>query len=169
MQSLTRSLCWAWHFLTIIPIPFIGQVEPSSRELARSMRWYPVVGYVLGSGLALLDRGFAAVVPPEARALLIVAALVVVTGGLHQDGLADTVDGLAKRGTPEERLGAMRDSRIGALGATALVLTLGLRYTGLLALVPSDWPFVLVCMPAIGRWSMVIGAYGVPYARSQGG
>ncbi len=128
-----------------------------------------MVGLVLGGLLAasdlLVDRLFA----PEVANLLVLLLLVVVTRGLHQDGLADTLDGLAGGRTPVERLAIMRDGRIGAIGATGLFLALALRYAGLLAL-PSQARFpVLLCMPAFGRWAMVVAAWAVPYARAEGG
>ena len=91
-----------------------------------------------------------------------------VTGGLHQDGLADTVDALAGGTTPEHRLEIFRDSHIGALGATGLVLSLGLRYAGLMALPVGMRELALLCMPAIGRWSMVMGIWKSVYARAEG-
>jgi adenosylcobinamide-GDP ribazoletransferase len=63
----------------------------------------------------------------------------------------------------------MRDSRIGAFGATGLILTLGLRYVGLSALPDVARLSMLACLPAIGRWAMVIGAVHVPYARAEAG
>src|SRR5205823_6605054 len=59
--------------------------------------------------------------------------------------------------------------RIGAIGATGLFLSLGLRYVALLALPQADRLAVLVCMPAVGRWSMVLGAWSAPYGRAEGG
>jgi adenosylcobinamide-GDP ribazoletransferase len=93
---------------------------------------------------------------------------VVVTGGLHQDGLADTVDALAGGSTPERRLEIFRDSHIGALGVTGLVLSLGLRYAGLMVLPVGLREYVLFCMPAIGRWSLVVGVWKVVYPRLEG-
>ncbi|MGH7255438.1 MAG: adenosylcobinamide-GDP ribazoletransferase, partial [Nitrospirales bacterium] len=94
--------------------------------------------------------------------------------GLHQDGVADTLDGLAGGRTPAERLAIMRDGRIGALGATGLVVILLLRYAGFTALLGADeWQaggwMVLLCMPVIGRSAMVLGTVVAPYARPEGG
>jgi adenosylcobinamide-GDP ribazoletransferase len=100
---------------------------------------------------------------------LLVVLLVVLTRGLHQDGLADTLDGWLGGRSPEQRLMIMRDSRIGAFGATGLILTLGLRYVGLSALPEVARLSILVCLPAVGRWAMVVGAVHVPYARVEGG
>jgi len=113
----------------------------------------------------LLVNVFAAEV---ANALLMVF-LILLTRGLHQDGLADTLDGLAGGRTPAERLPIMRDPRIGAIGATGLFLSLILRYAGLLALPHALRIPTLLCMPAVGRWAMVTLAWASPYARPEGG
>lgn len=133
------------------------------------MAWYPLAGWLLGGGLVLADLGLSPWLEPVVVDGLLVTMLVALTGGLHQDGLADTLDGLAGGKSPEDRLAIMRDPRIGAIGATGLVLALLLRYAGLLAL-PEAWRLpVLLAMPAIGRWAMVLGAYGATYARAGGG
>jgi adenosylcobinamide-GDP ribazoletransferase len=133
------------------------------------MGWYPVIGLLLGALLVLGDLFFSILVARPVADLLLIVLLVTVTGALHQDGLADTLDGLAGGHTPVDRLAIMRDPRIGAVGATGLMLALGLRYGGLMALPqPARLP-VLLCLPVVGRWAMVIGAWGAPYARAEGG
>jgi adenosylcobinamide-GDP ribazoletransferase len=99
---------------------------------------------------------------------LVILFLIVLTRGLHQDGLADTVDGWLGGQTVEERLRIMRDGSIGALGATALFLALALRYAGLSAWPSADRVSDLICMPVVGRWAMLIGGFRMPYARSAG-
>ena len=94
---------------------------------------------------------------------------MVVTGGLHQDGLADTIDAVAGGNNTEDRLAILRDCRIGAIGATGLILALGLRYMGMLHLPAGIRESCLWCLPAVGRWSMVLGSWGVRYPRPEGG
>jgi adenosylcobinamide-GDP ribazoletransferase len=133
------------------------------------MAWFPLVGLVIGAMLAvadlLLSRLFTG---PVVNALLVVL-LVLLTRGLHQDGLADTLDGLAGGTTPADRRAIMRDPRVGAMGVTGLILSLGLRYVALLALPQMDRLPLLICMPAIGRWTMVLAARAAPYGRKEGG
>jgi len=133
------------------------------------MGWFPVVGLVLGILLAVSDLLLAAVFSPGIVNVLIIVILVILTGGLHLDGLADSVDGLAGGQTVADRLRIMRDAHIGAVGATGLMLALGLRYAALIALPQSDRFALLLCMPAVGRWAMVVGGIGAPYARREGG
>ena len=168
MGTVVRPFIFAWHFLTTIPLSRTHH-EPTAPELAASMAWYPVVGLLIGSGLIVADLGLTVVLAPLVVNLLLIVLLVLFTRGLHQDGLADTLDGLAGGRTPAERLTIMRDPRIGAIGATGLFLSLILRYAGLMAL-PIDLrlPAVL-CMPATGRWAMVTLAWISPNARMEGG
>lgn len=133
------------------------------------MLWYPFVGILLGGLLAMTDVFLARWLPREAVAALLILVLVAMTRGLHQDGLADTLDGLAGGRTASDRLSIMRDPRIGAIGATGLFLSLILRYGALVSLPEVLRLPVLLCMPAIGRWGMVVGAYGASYARAEGG
>jgi adenosylcobinamide-GDP ribazoletransferase len=142
---------------------------PTAHELAASMAWYSTVGLLIGGLMAVADLGLRAWMAAEVGNALLILLLVLLTRGLHQDGLADTVDGLAGGRTVEDRLRIMRDPRVGAFGATALFLSLLLRYAGLLALPPSLRLPVLLCMPALGRWAMVSLAWASPSARRDGG
>lgn len=168
MTTHLRPLVCAWQFLTAVPLSR-DLHDPAPDELAGSMVWYPFVGVLLGGLLAVMDGLLARWLPREVVAALLIVLLVAMTRGLHQDGLADTLDGLAGGRTPTDRLTIMRDPRIGALGATGLFLSLILRYSALLSVPEPLKVPVLLCMPAVGRWGMVIGAYGVPYARAEGG
>ena len=144
----------AWHFLTAIPISR-SHHEPSSTELATSMAWYSTVGLLIGGLLAAADQGLRLFLTAEVVNVLLIILLVLLTRGLHQDGLADTLDGLAGGRTAADRLRIMRDPSVGALGATGLFLSLLLRYAGLLALPQPVRLPVLLCMPALGRWACV--------------
>jgi adenosylcobinamide-GDP ribazoletransferase len=165
---MARSFVIAWHFLTAVP--FARQTRaPDPHEWARSMAWFPLVGLALGGILAGAAMTLSPVFSRQVTDALLLVLLVVMTRGLHQDGVADTLDGWLGGRSPEQRLMIMRDSRIGAFGATGLILTLGLRYVGLSALPDVARLSMLACLPAIGRWAMVIGAVHVPYARAEGG
>jgi len=165
---MLRSLTIAWHFLTAVPLHARCH-EATPQQLARSMAWFPVVGLVLGAVLAGTDLVLSAAIPPSILNVLLIAQLVLLTGGLHVDGLADSVDGIAGGRTPTDRLAIMRDARIGAIGATGLMLALGLRYAGLMAVPQGERLAVLLCMPTLGRWAMVVAAFSMPYARPEGG
>ena len=168
MTTNLKPLICAWQFITAVPVSREVH-DPAQDELAGSMSWYPFVGILLGGLLAVTDVLLGRWLPREVVAALLILLLVAMTRGLHQDGLADTLDGLAGGRMPADRLTIMRDPRIGAIGATGLFLSLILRYSALVS-VPEAFRFpVLLCMPAIGRWGMVVGAYGASYARAEGG
>ncbi|NKB82496.1 MAG: adenosylcobinamide-GDP ribazoletransferase [Nitrospirales bacterium] len=169
MKAIWARFSLAWNFLTIIPLPWSIHTHLPPERLAASLGWYPFVGFVLGMMLVLSDRLLSAVLAQPLVNMLLVVLLVVITGGLHQDGLADTIDGLAGGKNPAHRLTILRDSRIGAIGATGLILALGLRYAGFVSLPPGGRESLLFCMPALGRWSMVIGSWKVAYPRLEGG
>lgn len=168
MGVIARPFIFAWHFLTTIPLSRVHH-EPTAPELAASMTWYPVVGLLIGGGLVVADVTLHAVFDRIVVNALLIVLLVLLTRGLHQDGLADTLDGLVGGRTSVERLSIMRDPHVGALGATGLFLSLILRYAGLMALPQELRVPALCCMPAVGRWAMVTSAWISPYARAEGG
>lgn len=168
MGAVARPFIFAWHFLTTIPLSRVHH-EPTAPELAASMAWYPVVGLLIGGGLAVADMALQVVFDGIVVNALLIVLLVLLTRGLHQDGLADTLDGLAGGCTSVERLSIMRDPQVGALGATGLFLSLFLRYAGMMVLPQELRVPALCCMPAVGRWAMVTSAWISPYARAEGG
>jgi adenosylcobinamide-GDP ribazoletransferase len=166
--SMVRLFIIAWQFLTAIPLSRSTH-DAKPEELAASMSWYPMVGCLLGVLLAAADVAMAQVFSSQITNIVLVLFLVAITRGLHQDGLADMVDGLAGGRTAQARLAIMRDGRIGAIGATGLFLALGLRYAGLNSLPASEHIALLIGMPVVGRWAMIVGAFHVTYARPEGG
>ena len=168
MMRVWAAVSVAWQFLTIVPFPGRGADQPTASTLASSLSWFPAVGVVLGVGLVGLDRLLYSFLDEGARNMMLLTLLVLVTGGLHQDGVADTVDALAGGRDAEHRLEILRDSHIGALGATGLMISLGLRYAGLMALPAEIREAALVSMPALGRWAMVVGAWRMGSSRPDG-
>jgi adenosylcobinamide-GDP ribazoletransferase len=159
----------AWQFLTIIPVSRRHHDALVSDQLARSMMWFPAVGLAIGGllvGAMWLFETFLARTVSDALAIVL---LIALTRGLHLDGLSDTIDGWGGGRTPEQRLAIMRDSRIGAMGAMALIADLGLRYAGLSALPDQGRWLAVASMPLVGRWVMAIAGLRMPYARPEGG
>jgi adenosylcobinamide-GDP ribazoletransferase len=120
----------ALRFLTIVPVP-PSATATDPDWLAKSLKYFPVVGIGIGILSAAVWLFTGAIWNPAIAALLAVAASIVVTGALHEDGLADTVDGLGGGRTIEQRLTIMKDSRIGAYGALALGFGVALRVAAL--------------------------------------
>jgi adenosylcobinamide-GDP ribazoletransferase len=132
--GLMRQLALGLMFLTRLPIRLDGALPDDA--LARAAWSFPVVGVLValaGAGAAILADAIG--LPAPASALLALAATVALTGALHEDGLADTVDGLGGGRTRERKLEIMKDSRIGSYGVLALVIGVGLRAAALASLV----------------------------------
>ena len=142
------GLATAVRYLTIVPWPARAGVPPAA--LGRAAGWFPVVGAALGALLALIDHGLARIFPGLLSALLTVTVWKVFTGGLHLDGLADSLDALGGR-TPEHRLVILRDSRIGTFGAVGLILVLMIEIVALSGLEPGLRWRALVAAPVLGR------------------
>jgi adenosylcobinamide-GDP ribazoletransferase len=162
LSRLASDCALAVAFLTIAP------VRASHGSLNRAAAWFALVGAVVGA----LAGGMRAMTEPLFGAtlatVLAIGVLVVLTGGLHQDGLADMADGLGVRGDRERRLAAMRDPAVGAFGALAL-LGWGLLLVAALApLSASEAVLALVVAGAVGRWTALVHAWGGPPARGEG-
>lgn len=135
-------------------------VLPVGRGRLVHDRWalvaFPLVGLVVGlvwTGVAALTGAGLA---PGAAAALVVLADVVVTGGLHLDGVADVADGFAARRAGADPDTAMNDPRVGGLGAATLVAVLLVRVTLVAALVAAPWASGLWLVPVLGRAGMVV-------------
>ncbi len=157
----------ALTFLTKVPWP--RRPLAASGDLARFLFWFPWVGALLGLIFLGAWLGLSRVLPLPAAAGLLLGLSVWITGGLHLDGLADTLDGLGGGRTPEERLGVMKDSRVGAFGVMSLVVVLLLKFACFLAAGQKGWGAEFILYPIVSRWGMVFLAYLSPYARPEGG
>ena len=123
MTAVLRTFLFAWQFLTAVPLSRSTH-DAKPEELAASMSWYPRVGCLLGALLVAADLLLTHVFSTQVTSVLLMLLLIGITRGLHQDGLADMVDGLAGGRTAQARLAIMRDGRVGAIGATGLFLAL---------------------------------------------
>jgi adenosylcobinamide-GDP ribazoletransferase len=163
---MLRPLVAAFAFLTRLPV-WSGPLRDP--DLGRSVTFFPIVGLVLGlvlTGTASLLTG---VVAPTLAAVLLVALLAALTGGLHLDGVADVFDALGGgRGDKQRMLDIMRDSRIGAHGAAALVLLLLAKVYAVTIVLERHDLISLLVFPAIGRWAVTPAIVFHPYARSEG-
>ena len=156
----------ALSFLTIIPLPH--RRETTSEEVGRSIVYFPLVGGIIGLILAGLNWLFGLFLPSAIVNGLLIVSLVVISGAIHLDGLADTCDGIAGYKTVEARWQVMRDSRVGAFGVIGVFLILLLKYVSLSS-VPESWLMAtLVLMPVMSRWTMVYAIFAYPYARPEG-
>ncbi len=158
------GLLAALQFLTILPV----KRDFTDEQIGRATVWFPMVGIIIGLILLGLNYVFRLILPSSLANILLLAVLVILSGGLHLDGLADTMDGMAGHRTRERRLEILRDSRIGGIGAVGLTLFLILEYVSLNS-IPGKWiPFTLLAAPTVSRWAMVNAIYFYPYARQSG-
>lgn len=151
----------ATTFLTTLPAPRVFTVP--SGGLGLSGRWFTLVGLVIGLLLWLAQSVAERFFPPVLVGALVVLAWVVVTGGLHLDGLADCCDGLLATTSFERRLEILRDPRVGTFGALGLILTLLLK-TLAVGMAPS---VALIFVPVWARWLLLFAARQ-PQARPEG-
>ncbi len=128
----------ALAFLTRVPVPARVQAEP---ELAPAVKWFPVVGAVVGGLAGTAYLLLSALLPASVAAVMAVALAVAITGAFHEDGLADTFDGLSSGRSVSRQLQIMKDSRLGTFGAVAVVLVL-LARVGLVAHLDPTWATV---------------------------
>jgi adenosylcobinamide-GDP ribazoletransferase len=154
----------AVSLLTIVPV----RARHDPRGLGPAAIWFPLVGAAVGAAggavRVLADRPLG----PTVAAVLATATLIVATGALHQDALADCADGLGVRGDRTRRLEVMRDSAIGAFGTLALILWAALTIAVLAALPRADALADMALAAGLGRWAAVAHAALVRPARADG-
>jgi adenosylcobinamide-GDP ribazoletransferase len=153
-----RGLAGAVALLTIVPMPLAGDVD-----LADATVWFPLVGGAIGALAAALLSASDPLFGRGVSTALAMIALVVISGALHQDGLADTADALGVRGDRARRLEVMRDSRVGAFGVLALIGWALLLFTALEPLTTDQAARTLVGAAAAARLGALLhGAVARP-------
>ena len=174
MTTALRHFLLALQFFTRIPVTgrLAEWVGYSPAMLRASAAFFPAVGWVVGGIGALALAGALAVWPPLVAVILCTIVTVLLTGAFHEDGLADVVDGLGGTSKRERALEIMRDSRIGAFGAIALVLALGLKFA-LLATLAEDGIVpscaALLAAHVLSRFAPLVVMRAMPYVGGEGG
>jgi adenosylcobinamide-GDP ribazoletransferase len=133
-------------------------MEHSPAEVGRSAIFFPVIGFMLGSMLVLVNFLLDPFASAGLLGVLLVTLLAFMTRGLHLDGVGDTFDGLGAGGDRDRMLSIMDDSHTGTFGLIAIVLVLFLKINALESLDVDRWR-VLLAAPILGRWAMVLLAY----------
>ena len=155
----------ALQFLTILPLNIKGKIE--EKDFGRSLIYYPIVGLLIGLFLAGIAY-ISAFLPPLVTSVLILVAWMVITGGIHLDGFADTCDGFYGNRPKEDILKIMRDSRIGTMGAAGVVMLLLIKFATLSSIRSEDLWKVLIITVVFARWSQVLVCSTSKYARDEG-
>jgi adenosylcobinamide-GDP ribazoletransferase len=162
-----RAFLAAVQFLTVCPFP--RSFNPDEKTLARCAPWFPVVGLLIGAMAAALDYALGYLFPGLPASVFVVIFLLMVSGGLHIDGLADTADGFMSSRPKERVLEIMKDSRTGPMGVVAIVCVIAIKIAAVAAVPFGARWFTLLLIPLAGRSALVANLSVLPYARSEGG
>ena len=165
-----NGIALLFKFMTRLPIGFEPKFDSDS--LGKSMKFFPIVGMVMGLILLAFFWALSYVIySPMVMVVTLVIIEVILTGGLHLDGLADTFDGIFSYRSKQKMLDIMKDSRLGTNGGLVLILYFILKVAliyelDMIAGIPSG--IVLLLTPAIARLNSVINCASAPYARATG-
>ena len=141
LKEIVADLRMATSFVTIFPVA--SSKPAADGAIARATWALPLAGLLVGLAGAFAYKVASRFgLTPNLAALLALATTTLITGALHEDGLADTADGLGGGRTRDRKLQIMRDSRIGTYGVCALILSFGLRWNAL-ATIASPWMVML--------------------------
>lgn len=157
----------AFSLLTRLPV---GSLKGEVPAMAESGWAWPVVGAAVGGVMAAVSvLALWLGLPPLMAAFLALAAGALVTGGMHEDGLADVADGFGGGGDRARKLEIMRDSRVGSYGVIALVLALGFRAAGIAQMAETGAaPLALIALGAASRAGLPLALALMPPARPDG-
>lgn len=162
-----RDILLALVLLTRLPLPHLP--PHAFHRQARAVWAFPLAGLAVAlpaAGLAALAAALG--LPASVAAGLALAVMALLSGAMHEDGLADTADGLWGGFDPARRLEIMKDSRIGAYGVLALIFGIGLRWSALAALLPLAGAWVLLPLAMMSRAAMPVLMAALPNARAGG-
>ncbi len=165
LRGELRLLLTAVQYFTRVPVP--AWVGHSTTQLNGCVRYFPLVGIGVGAlsaGVLLLAD---LALPHAAAVLLAMAATAGLTGGFHEDGLADTFDGLGATADRERALEIMKDSRLGTFGALALFFVLSLKFAALAGLSPPLAAPALIAGHALSRWCSILVIWRLDYIRPE--
>ena len=169
-QGWFSDLKICFGVLTRLPV-YIG-ISPEDFSISEASRFFPIVGAVIGLLSALVVWfggwfGFSG----NLLALFALLTITLLTGALHEDGLADTCDGLGGGITRDQKLKIMRDSQIGSYGVTALIFSFGLRWAAYSEIFELGFSFILATLIATAagsRSALPVIMYLIPFARENG-
>ena len=155
----------AISFLTILPVRIEGAEES---DVAASMAWFPLVGSAMGILLALEDHFLTVLFSQTICSALLVLSIVLLSGAIHLDGLADTADAWGAGGDRDRALEILRDSRLGTFGTIAVFFALALKVLALACVTGKARLFTLVLAMTLARWALVAVSYKIDYLRTVG-
>lgn len=166
MKKQWRYFLLAVGFFTRIPVP--SQPDFQESDLNHSAKYFPLIGIIVGVIGGLSFCVASQILPQSLAVLLSMAATIYLTGAFHEDGLADSADGLGGGYARERILTIMQDSRLGTYGAVALFLMLFAKFQLLISFNPVVIPAVLIAGHALSRLSAVWLMATLSYAKPDG-
>lgn len=163
---LVSSFLVALQFLTIIPVPL--KLLPDNKTIGHSLLYYPLVGLIIGLLLALtgwIGNGMLA----SLHAAIVLAVWIILTGALHLDGLADSVDAwVGGLGDRNRTLAIMKDPCCGPFAVVTLVVILLIKFIALEQLIRTESWVGLTLIPVVARTSLILLFLTTPYVRENG-
>lgn len=169
-KNVIGDFITGFQFLTRIPVKTQTQWMPES--FSHSVKFFPIIGGIIGlilSGFLYGVQSFwGGKLPVHLIAIGLILLEIIITGGLHCDGLMDTIDGIFSGKSRERMLEIMKDSRVGAFGAMSFCLLIFVKYSLIMDIDPTLLPLAILVMPIVGRTAVVAGITLYPYARAEG-
>lgn len=156
----------ATQFLTRVPVPTPSGFQ--TRWLSASLRFFPLVGGLVGLANVTVWWLSSHWFPRPVAVGLMLGASLLITGAFHEDGFADTCDGLGGGSSRERALAIMKDSRIGAYGALGLIVLMGLKWSALVGLPGAAFSLIVVASHVVSRWCSIGLVWAMQYARADG-
>ena len=166
MKNELKYLQLALLFFTRLPLHSVSDYQ--AIDQSRAVKYFPLVGLIIGVLVALVFWLLAQFLPKEIAILLSMLAGLLLTGGFHEDGLADAVDGLGGGWHAEQVLRIMQDSRLGSYGALALVISLMLKYQTLAFTPIAFLPWTIIAGHTVSRFAALWLMTRLSYLRAQG-
>lgn len=167
MRQPLTGFCTALQFLTRLPVP--ARTDFRQDDLAKSALFFPLIGLLIGAGGLAVHFVAARHVSPSVSTVLILIYLILITGALHEDALADAADAFGGGWSKDQVLTIMRDSRIGSYGAIAISLSLLARFILLTEIPPERFAGCFVAAQVLSRWTALPLSFFLPSARTDSG
>ena len=169
MNEFPGKFLQALTFFSRIPLPEdLANRAAHDSGLNSAVTVFPLVGLLIGLLTGIVWYISSLLFPPMLAAGLAIVAGALITGGLHEDGLADCADGLGGSADREKALEIMRDSRLGSYGAIAIFASFGLRWAALASLSPIAGFFALLVAHSGSRTAIILAMKYASYARKEG-
>jgi len=166
MKRILLRIVLMVQFLTTIPLRF--NLNANEEDYGKGLAFAPLVGLLIGAILSGVFYLLGWMFPPVVASVIIVITYILLTGGLHLDGLGDTFDGLFSNRPKDKIMEIMKDSRVGTYAVLVLFCILALNITLINSIDGGQLVKILILFPIAGRTATLIGASICKYARSSG-